>query len=436
MIPARRLLLLVGGTIPLAFSSLILPALAYFWAGCIGFVFLALCLDFVLAARLPEPRLSRRPVPGLSLGRRFCVEIDLHNPGPYPLQGWIRDDAPAAFEGAGCIVPVRVKAGGSKVARYELRALVRGKHPFGAVFLRFLSPLGLLMIEKALGAGQEVRVFPDLEALRRYQLLARMIQFSEPGLKTLRFRGPGTDFESLRYYVYGDDHRRIDWKATAKHGKLICRQLEVERNHEILIALDAGRLMGSQAEGLTKLDHAINAALALAGVSIENGDRVGVLLFSAEVKAFLGPAKARGQLRAVLEVLFDARTDMAETNFARAFAYLGERQKKRALVIVLSDVADRETSVGMISGVLQQAKRHLFLFVALRDPFLRRTVLARPQEAEQAFLHAVIYELERDRQEVLQALRMAGVHTLDLEPKEVAVPLITRYLEIRGRNLL
>jgi len=163
---------------------------------------------------------------------------------------------------------------------------------------------------------------------------------------------------------------------------------------------------------------------------------VGVLLFSDRVKAFLGPAKARGQLRSVLEVLFDARTEMAETNFARAFAYLGERQKKRALVIVLSDVADRETSVGMIAGVLQQARRHLFLFVALRDPFLRQTVLDRPQKAEQAFLHAVVYDLERDRQEVLQTLRTGGVHTLDLEPKEVAAPLIARYLEIRGRNLL
>ena len=436
MIPARRLLLLVTGTIPLAFASLILPTLAFVWAGCLGFLFLTLCLDFVLVVRLPAPSLSRRPVSTLSLGRRFCVEIDLLNPGPYPLKGWIRDDAPTTFEGAGCIVPVWVKAGGSSVARYELRALVRGRHDFGLVFLRSLSPLGLLVVEKALGTGQEVRVFPDLERLQRHQLLARMIRFSEPGLKTLRFRGPGTDFESLRPYVYGDDHRRIDWKATAKHGKLICRQLEVERNHEILIAIDAGRLMGSQVEGMTKLDHAINAALALAGVSIENGDRVGVLLFSDQVKAFLGPAKARGQLRAVLEVLFDARADMAETNFARAFAYLGERQKKRTLVIVLSDVADRETSVGMISGVLQQAKRHLFLFATLRDPFLRHTVLAQPQGAEQAFLHAVVFDLERDRQEVLQALRTGGVHTLDLEPREVTAPLISRYLEIRGRNLV
>ncbi len=436
MLPSRRLLLLATSAIPLAFLSLIVPWLAFVWGASIGVIALALGLDFLLASRLPELGVSRRPVPTLSLGRSICVEIEVHNPGPYGLKGWIRDDAPAAFEGTGTIVPVRVKPEGRAVATYHLRGLARGRHSFGPVYLRFLSPLGLLLVERALGTGQEVRVFPDLQSLQRHQLLARTIRFSEPGTKSLRFRGPGTDFESLRQYVYGDDYRRVDWKASAKHGKLICRQLEVERNHEILIAIDTGRLMGSRVEGITKLDHAINAALALAGVSIENSDRVGVLLFSDRVKAFLGPTKARGQLKSILEMLFDAQTEMTETNFARAFAYLGERQKKRALVIVLSDVADRETSVGMISGVLQQARRHLFLFVALRDPFLRQVVLGRPQEANAAFVHAIVYDLERDRQEVLQALRTGGVHTLDLEPKEVAAPLIARYLEIRGRNLL
>jgi len=436
MMPSRRAMVLAAMALIPAFLTLAISAVVYLWAGYLLLLGLAVALDVALAHRQRGVSAERHPIPTLHHGHTHAAEITVHNPSPFALVAWLRDDVPAAFAIDRQVLAVRVAPGGSATVGYALAARQRGLHRFGELTLRHLSPLGLLVVQRGFAAAQEVRVLPDIPGLARYVLLARLSRYSEMGVKPLRFRGAGTDFESLRQYVEGDDYRSIDWKATARHGRPISREFEVERNHEIVLAIDSGRLMGGEVGGVTKLDHAVNAALALAGVCEENSDRVGVLLFSNRVKAFLRPTKERAQLRAVLDVLYDAQVDPVETHFTSALAFLGQRQKKRAMVVVLTDFADRETSAGMIASVLLQARRHLFLFVAIRDPLLQQTVRARAVEAGQPFRHAVAYELQRERREVLTALRAGGVHTLDLEPTEITAPTISKYLEIRGRNLL
>ena len=436
MTPSLRMLVLALASLIPAFLTLVARPFVFFWWAALGLLFLGFLLDLALAGRGGRILVSRRPFPTLCHGREFRVEILVKNPGPYRLRGWVKDDVPRDFHVSGWILPVSVAPGESMVIGYGLKPLARGRHSFGSLFLRYRSPLGLLLFQKTFKAKESVRVFPDLEDLQRHRMLARCVCFSREGVKPLRFRGSGTEFASMRPYVQGDDSRRIDWKATAKHGKIFCRELEVERNHDIILAIDTGRLMASRIGGVPKLDQAVNASLALAGVSLENSDLVGLLLFSDRVKAFLTPAKVRGHLKAVVELLYDTRADPVETNFTRAFSFLADRQKKRALVVVITDVADRETSTGMIANVLLQARRHLFLFVAVRDPFVLETVNTPPETSKDAFLHAVTYDFMRERREVLQTLRKGGVHTLDLEPSEITAPLIGKYLEIRGRNLL
>jgi len=436
MMPSRRALLLAAVALIPALLTLTIHAFVFVWAGYLLLGALAVGLDAALVRRMRGVSVSRTPLPTLSHSRPHEVELTVRAPGPFRLTGWLRDGLPATFRVAERILEVAVPAGEEGRLHYQATPLSRGRHTLGAIVLRHLSPLGLLVCQRTFHATQEVRVLPDIPGLVHHLMLARLAQFSEMGVKPLRFRGQGTDFESLRQYVPGDDYRSIDWKATARHGRPIARELEIERNHEVVLAIDSGRLMGSQVRGVTKLDHAINAALALAGVCEENADRAGVLLFSDRVKAFLRPSKERTQLRAVLDTLYDAEVDAVETNFVAALSVLGQKQKKRALVVVLTDFADRETSAGMIASALLQARRHLFLFVAVRDPHIAETTATRPVEPCQAFRHAVAYELQRGRREVLQALGAGGVHVLDLDPGQITAPLIGKYLELRGRNLL
>lgn len=429
-------MLLSAASLLPAFLTLAMPSVVYVWAGYLLLLALGVGLDAWLARGLRGVTAGRADVPTLSHGRPHGVALTLHNPSPYRLIGRVRDGVPAAFGVSSRELPVRAPARGQATVGYTLTPRRRGLHPLGVITLRHRSPLGLLVLEKRFQADAQVRVLPDIPGLVHCLMLARLHKYSEIGVKPLRFRGPGTDFESLRQYVEGDEYRTIDWKATARHGRPISRNFEVERNHEVVLAIDSSRLMGGEVDGVTKLDHAVNAAIALAGVCEENADRVGVLLFSDRVKAYLRPSKQRGQLRAVLDAVFDAQPDPVASNFATALGYLAQVQKKRAMVIVLTDFADKETSVGMLASVLLQARRHLFLFVALRDPLIGHTVGARPRDADAAFRHAIAYDLQRERRDVLLALRAGGVHTLDLDPKDITAPVIGKYLELRGRNLL
>ncbi len=259
------------------------------------------------------------------------------------------------------------------------------------------------------------------------------------GVKPARQRGVGTDFESLRDYVAGDDPRRIDWRATARRGRLVTRLHQHERNHTVMIAVDASRLMGGRVgtNDRTKLDCAVDSALALAWSALHAGDRAGLVVFDRERRLFLEPQARRASLGAFVEALSPIQSRLVEADYrVLARSLLGRRQK-RSLVVILTDFAETDPE-SLVTPLALLARRHQVLLVALRDHRFdvldpRRPSTERKNRKRQGSFYEriVLDDLLREREETLARLRLRGVQTLDLVSEEVTSAVLNRYLAMR-----
>ena len=192
-------------------------------------------------------------------------------------------------------------------------------------------------------------------------------------------RGEGRDFESMREYVRGDELRHVSWTATARRGKLVTRQYQIERDQTILIAIDAGRLMTGRIEDESKFDSAIQATLALMSAGMRGGDNVGIAVFGRRVKKYLPAKRGVEYMDAALEILHDAEPEMVEPSYARAFEFIAGNLKKRALVVVLTDIVDEEGSKELLNSLKLLRPRHLPVIVTIGDRDLRQTVQTAPK---------------------------------------------------------
>jgi uncharacterized protein (DUF58 family) len=209
------------------------------------------------------------------------------------------------------------------------------------------------------------------------------------------------------------------------------RQYRIEQNHDVIIGVDTGRLMGTRVQGLTKLDHAINSALILARVCLVNGDRPGLMTYNSRIQGYLKPGSDRGQMERVLRSLHDLHSDFSETSYRRALVHLDTHQRKRSLVVLLTDFVHGQADEQLVHGLLGLARRHLVLFVALRDPHLDRLATAMPRTSDEVYSKVVAHGIEEDRRVVLRTLSSRGIHTLDLTPQQVTQQVLNRYLTLR-----
>jgi uncharacterized protein (DUF58 family) len=256
-------------------------------------------------------------------------------------------------------------------------------------------------------------------------------------VRTVRRRGEGTTFETLREYVAGDEPRHVDWKASARRGTLITRQYTVEQGQTVMIAVDAGRLMTQLAGDLSRFEHALSAALVLADVAVSSGDRVGCIVFDDEPRAFVPASRGRGALHAIREALIPARASMVEPDYAAAFRTLAARNRKRSLIVLFSDVIDPRASQSLIAHTSRSAARHLPVVVALRnDQLADAAVPVERSSSSRLYESAAAEELLTAREEALQKMRRAGVSVLDVSPRQMSAAVVNRYLEIKARASL
>jgi uncharacterized protein (DUF58 family) len=255
------------------------------------------------------------------------------------------------------------------------------------------------------------------------------------GLKVERYLGDGTEYESLREYVPGLDHRAMDWKSSARHRKLLCTEYRAERNHQVLLAVDAGQLMSEPVAGVPKLDHAINAAILLGWFCLRTGDRVGLLGFDQQIRTWADPAGGMHTFQRLQAMTAEIDYRHVETNYTLTLAEAATRLRRRSLVVLFTDFLDTVTAELMIDNVTRLARRHLVLFVALRDPSVSGRALAKPRSLDVLHQAVVASDFARERGVVLERLRRAGAHCIDAAPNELTMSMLNRYLDIKRREL-
>lgn len=398
---------------------------------------LLLCLgDFLAAPRAGDLEVRREVESILSSGLANPVRLELALRGPRPVRGEVRDEVPAGVEARGHRQAFALSAHApTTTLAYSLHPEARGDLHLGDLHLRLLGPLGLCARQVRVPAARDVKVYPDLTALTR-EALALTLAADAPAERVQRRVAEGREFESLRDYRPGDDYRTVDWKASAKRGRTMVRTYQPERNQPVLLLLDCGRHMAGRVEGRRKLDHAVDAALRLARVSLDAGDQVGVLAFASEVRSSLPARKGPEHLRLITEALYRAEAALEESDYGRAYDFAFARSSRRTLVVLFTDLVDPDASGTLLSRTLALRPRHLPVVASLLDEDLQRAATQVPAAVQDAYARQAAVRLEEDYQRTALTLRDAGALVVRAPARGFGAAAINTYLHVKARGLL
>jgi uncharacterized protein (DUF58 family) len=383
--------------------------------------------DFTVARRVPRP---------LALGAEQAITLTVQNPAAAGMLAEVADHAPFELGASPRVVAGAFTPDGSLVVTYHVRSPHRGAYSFGPVDCRCHRRYGLLARQVRMDAAEPAAVYPSVLPIREYELRLRRGLRPSTGFRRAKPPGATSAFAGLRDYVSGDEMRRISWKATARLDKPVTTVVEAEKGQQALIAIDCARLMTAPAGMLTKLDHAVNAALLLAWVAQSQGDRVGLLTFSDGVRRYLSPQRGAVQVSRISQVLYSVEAEFSEADFGAAFAFGAARLNRRSLVVVLTDVLDPEASSELVQSALRLSTRHLVLIVAMADPGVLAARDAPIASSARAYEWAAAEELMAARRRSFEILRRGGVMGLDVPAGELSPSLLERYLELKERALL
>lgn len=430
MRPSKYLVGLIGLGIMLAFSGLFVQWLFYVQLAYNLAILFIVLIDLTLSPRPGSFEISRSVNEKQYLRMAYSVNLVLWNKSRTAVTYEVYDHIPLELTATQSVFRGKINPAEKVSLQYEITPAKRGEYRWPGISFRYYSLLKLLLFYRNFPLTSRVKVYPNVKETSRYYLLSRIDKLSAMGIRTVKLPGTSKEFESLRDYVRGDDWRQIDWKATAHRQKLTVKNYEAEKNQRVILAIDSGRLMSTNVAGSNKLDYAINSALILAYIAISKGDRVGVCLFSNRVHLFIPPEKYKKHIDVITEGLYNARYDFYETNHARCLNHLAVKHKKRSLIIMLSDFADIDTSEEMTSSIINSARKNIFVYVGVRDPFIQTIARQFPADTLSAYHKAVAINLENDRIQVLETLKHQGVHVLDCMPDQITAPMINKYLEL------
>jgi uncharacterized protein (DUF58 family) len=314
--------------------------------------------------------------------------------------------------------------------------VARGADEFGTLYVWYENRLGLLRRRMTIGAPRAFRVFPDLAAVARYGSLHVRNRLIEAGLRKMRLRGRGTEFEALREWTDGDPFASIDWKATARRGKMMVAHHEIERSQSVMLVLDCGRVMTPRIDEQRKFDYAVTAALSLASIAGLASDRVGVVAFAAEILAASAPRSTRSSIARLTGLLYDLEPRFEEANYALAFSYLRAHLHKRSLIVFLTDVIDPLAQAALLAELGSLARRHVLLCVFMSDAAVSAALAAQPRDVLGAYRASVALGLEDERRSAAAILTRAGAMVIDVPAQKLTVALIDEYLRVKQRGLL
>ncbi|KQW71823.1 hypothetical protein ASE17_02765 [Phenylobacterium sp. Root77] len=433
--PTRRAALAVAAGAPLALIAGSVAAqlwvIGALWAA--GLLFL-MALDAMLGAA--RDRLTLDALPQLSAA--------VARPGEAVFTARFGGKAPGAVEAA--------LAAGARLGLERERVIAevrdgvaqitapftpkrRGMVQLEALWLRWRGPLGLVWKQKTFALDYNLAVTTDLQWVREeaVRLFARNALF---GAKAQIEVGEGSEFHALRDFQPGMDRRAVDWKQSARHALLLAKEFRTERNHNVVMALDCGRAMSEPVDGAPRIDRAINGALLLAHACLRSGDRAGLFAFDAAPRLSTGAVGGPSAFGVLQQMAGRIDYSAEETNYTLGLSVLSAELQRRSLIVVFTDFTDQTAAQLMIESVGRLVRRHLIMFVVLRDEELEEMVGAEPKAAEDVSRAVFAASLLRERDLVISRLRRLGVHIVEARAERIGPAVINAYLDLKRRDLL
>ena len=368
-----------------------------------------------------------------SVGDQNKVVLQLNNLYNFRVALSVIDELPLQFQERKWIRRIKTEGNSKAAIEYFLRPTERGEYVFGNVNVYAYSPLHLVKRRYTIAAEQLVKVYPSYVQVRRFQLLAVSNRLQEVGVKRIRRLGHSMEFEQIKEYVRGDDYRTINWKATARKNDLMVNNYTDERSQQIYCIINKGRVMKMPFEGMTLLDHAINASLVLSNVAVIKHDKAGLITFAENLDTFLPADKKPTQMNLLQEALYKQQTLFLEPDFEKLYSVIRNRITHRSLMVLFTNFESIESLQREMSSLKRIAKHHLLLVVFFENTELKSLTEQKAITLEDIYIKTIAEKFSYEKKLMVKELHRNGIASILTTPERLTVNTINKYLELKTR---
>lgn len=426
---------LLGGVILLYITAFVFPFVLYiahifllaFWVFAI--------IDGFLVYFSKEPvRIERKVSSMLNLGDQNTVELHVYNTSEQTLTLGIIEGYPVQLqkrdERFSCtIAPQQVH-----VFTYQFKPSTRGEYVFTDCWVYISSTLHFLKRKEIVSVQQTVQVYPSILQMKQYELRVFHQQSQSRGLKKMRRIGHNNEFEQIKNYNQGDDLRTVNWKATSKKSELMVNQYQEERSQHIYAIIDKSRNMQLDFENMTMLDYAINASLVFANIILKKGDKAGLITFSDKTGTQLSAEKSAGQLRRILQALYNQKTKFNEANFDLLYESIRHTAKTRSLLMLYTNFESEFALRRALPTLKKINQRHVLVVVFFQNNGLEDRAFQQPTTTEEIYEAAIAEKLITVKLNMARELQQNGIQTILTRPEDLSLHTINKYLELKARG--
>ncbi|MFW5663045.1 MAG: DUF58 domain-containing protein, partial [Bacteroidota bacterium] len=348
----------------------------------------------------------------------------------------IIDELPDQFQKRDFSMEAEYNKGYSRSPEYFLNPVRRGSYQFGALNIYVSGPVNLVRRRYRFSQDAAVKVYPSFLQMKYYEQMVLANKFSHTGLKRIRRLGNTLEFEQISNYTPGDDYRTINWKASARRDELMVNKYRDETMQDIICMIDGGRQMKMPFEGMTLLDYAVNASLALSNIVIKKKDKPGLIRFSDKVYDYLAPSNRKGQMQKMMDMLYNIDTNFSESDFAMIPGYLRRVVKKRSMVMLFTNFESYQSMIRNIEAFRMIAADHLLAVIFFENTELDKLIYSNPTKTNHVYTKVIAEKLALEKHKIIRELNKHRIHTVFTPPKDLSLESINKYLEIKARRLL
>lgn len=400
-----------------------------------GLLLLAL-VDWLLAGSVASIEIEREMPAALALNVPGEIQWSLRNNGGMRRVVTFGDELAPSLRATARRARVVLPPRGRAEVTSTITPARRGEFTIENLAVRVEGPLGLAARQSTRTLPGTLRVLPPFRSRKEADLRVSNRRVLESGLRSARGLGAGTEFDQLREYGPDDEFRRIDWAATARSMRPIVRTYRSEKNQRIIVMLDNGRVMAGRVADVPRVEHAMDAALTLTRVATGLGDKCGLVTFDRVVRSVIAPSNRRNQLNLVSDALYDLEPVLAESNYRQAFGTTVARFRRRAMLVILTDLVVQAVEASLLPALPLIARSHLVLIGAVRDPEVVAWATAVPVTAEEAHRKAAAVTALADRDRAIAQLKSLGAVVVDAAPGDLSMQLADAYIGFKARGRL
>ncbi len=401
-----------------------------------GFILLLAVADAVMVVgQADKISVATPPLMRFSMNRESSIPFTVMNPGRCRNEFYFSASFPeelGVFEQG---LRFRLDAVEQVVYNCECLPVNRGQYRIENAMFEMKSPLGLWSFRKKNPLDGEARVYPDTHS-EKNTLAAIFLNSSLSGLHLHRMVGQGREFEKMRDYVPGDSFDIISWKATAKRGKPVCKEYQVERTQEVYVIIDTSRFSAKSKNGISNLDHHFSSALVLGQVTEKQGDLFGVITFDDQVRTFIRAKGGKAHYSACRDAIYAISSQNKSPDFEALFAFIRTKLRRRSLLMFLTDLDERSLAEQFVDGISLVSKQHLCMVNMLKDEKLAPLFERRTENHGEIYDHLGGHAKWADLLEIKHALTRYGVHFSMIGRDKLSIHMISNYLDMKRRQLI